>query len=395
MATLCSSAALAATVIQVPADQGTIQSAIEVALDGDIVLVAPGTYLENIDFLGKAIAVQSVGGPLATTIDGSAFTLGPAFRSVVLFNGGEGNDSVLEGFTITGGQGTAPGAFPNGGGIYCAFSAPTLRNNIITGNSASSAGGGIYVIAGFGTQIINCVIAANSAAAGGGIYLQDASNTRIVHSTIVANSASFIAGALDNLGSPGTQLVNSILWANGAAPIYDTTALSITYSDVEGGWPGTGNTDAEPNFVSGPTGDYHLASNSPCIGAASAAIAGAPATDFEGDPRSACGAPDQGADERVVCSSAVFVRGDCNSDGNINIADPIFLLAFLFGVGVSPPTCADASDGNDDGLLNIADAIAILLALFAAPGPLPPPSICGDDPTTLDALECAAFAACP
>ncbi|MFQ5653553.1 MAG: dockerin type I repeat-containing protein [Planctomycetota bacterium] len=89
----------------------------------------------------------------------------------------------------------------------------------------------------------------------------------------------------------------------------------------------------------------------------------------------------------------VFSRGDCNTDGTANIADPIFLLTHLFVPGGSPPACADACDGNDDGSLNIADAVYLLSFLFvpgAPPPPSPSPDDCDVDPT-LDTLSCETF----
>src|SRR5437870_11939876 len=88
-----------AATINVPAGQPTIQAAINAAANGDTVLVAPGTYYENINFMGKAITVTSSGGPSVTTIDGGAA------GSVVAFTSNEGTNSVLSGFTITNGLG--------------------------------------------------------------------------------------------------------------------------------------------------------------------------------------------------------------------------------------------------------------------------------------------------
>ena len=79
--------ALAAT-ISVPMDYSTIQEAIDAVVDGDLILVAAGTYVENIDFLGKAITLQSEVGAEATVIDGSQVD------SVVTFASGEPVEAV-------------------------------------------------------------------------------------------------------------------------------------------------------------------------------------------------------------------------------------------------------------------------------------------------------------
>src|ERR1700737_809351 len=86
--------AAAATVIHVPADQPTIQAGINAAVNGDTVLVSPGTYKENINFDGKAITVTSSGGAKVTIVDGGGVT------SVVRFSSNETHSSVLSGFTI-------------------------------------------------------------------------------------------------------------------------------------------------------------------------------------------------------------------------------------------------------------------------------------------------------
>ena len=90
-----------------------------------------------------------------------------------------------------------------------------------------------------------------------------------------------------------------------------------------------------------------------------------------------------------------FVRGDANGDGDFNIADPVFILGFLFSGGPGP--CLDAMDVNDDGMNNIADAVAGLDSLFGAGGTSPPAPFptCGTDPTA-DALDCVGpLTACP
>lgn len=133
-----------ATTIHVPGDYPTIQQAIDAAVGGDIVLVAPGTYTENIDFKGKAITVKGNQGPSLTTIDGSK-PLDPDHGSVVSFRQMEGSDSVLDGFTVTGGKGTLIDYTYYGGGIFCSNgSSPLIANNIITDNTVDGDGGGMY-----------------------------------------------------------------------------------------------------------------------------------------------------------------------------------------------------------------------------------------------------------
>ena len=76
----------------------------------------------------------------------------------------------------------------------------------------------------------------------------------------------------------------------------------------------------------------------------------------------------------------LFTRGDGNRDGFIDIADPIYNLAYLFDEG--PSACFDAQDTNDDGAIDVADPIYGLSYQFsngsAPPEPFPG---CGTDPT--------------
>src|SRR5262245_52382658 len=118
-----------ANTLGVPSGYPTIQSAIDAAVDGDTVLVAPGNYAELINFKGKAILVTSSGGANVTTIDGKL--KGP----VVTFWTSEASSSVLSGFTITHGV--------SEGGISCYQTQPTIRDCIISANSSNAGGGGI------------------------------------------------------------------------------------------------------------------------------------------------------------------------------------------------------------------------------------------------------------
>ncbi len=136
----------------------TVGAAIAAAGSGDAVRVCPGTYVENINFGGKAIVVRSVGGPTVTILDGHAAD------SVVTFASGEGSASMLEGFTIRNGRSgfDTPGS-GDGGGIRIASASPVISGNVITGNRACT-GAGISIS--FGSPVIEGNTIAENAQAG-------------------------------------------------------------------------------------------------------------------------------------------------------------------------------------------------------------------------------------
>ncbi|HUU98180.1 MAG TPA: right-handed parallel beta-helix repeat-containing protein [Phycisphaerae bacterium] len=168
-----------------------------------------------------------------------------------------------------------------GGGLSCRYGDLMLTNCTIAGNSADD-GGGVHSTASAPT-ISNCAIAANTANDdGGAIYCWDDNSARIVNCTIAANFAS--AGrALACDSSPyheapnAVEIVNCVLWDGDGIRNYDESTITVTYSDVFGGWPGAGNIDADPLFVDpdGPDddpntwedNDFHLSGGSPCIDA--------------------------------------------------------------------------------------------------------------------------------
>ncbi len=91
---------------------------------------------------------------------------------------------------------------------------------------------------------------------------------------------------------------------------------------------------------------------------------------------------------RREIADGVFVRGDANDDGELNLPDAVFTLAHLF-LGGPPPDCWDSADSNDDGAITLSDPIYLLNRLFADGRPLPPPYPApGEDPTA-DGLDCA------
>jgi len=223
-----------ASEIHVPDDYPTIQVAINAAADGDTIIVSPGRYIENIDFLGKAITVRSID-PLDQQIVESTIIDGGGARSCVRFKNNETNDSLISGFTITNGNANGPHPIETcGGGIYCGGrdgSSPVISFNIIRDNSAAHFGGGID--AGGGSPIIlSNTIKANTAAFGGGIDAGGGSLI-ILSNTIKGNTAGSGGGICSSGLAPGCH-----------------TPVFIVSNTIEGNMAGVGggiSADANDN----------------------------------------------------------------------------------------------------------------------------------------------------
>jgi len=244
-----------------------IQTGINLVALSGTVHVAEGTYTENIDFKGKDITVKSENGAALTTIDGGAA------GTVVTFDDGETSGAVLDGFTITNGNGFT------GGGIYCSNSSPTIINNIITENHALIVGGGIFVGHITNPFIKGCTITENSAGnQGGGIGCYAATLT-LRNVTISGNSAQW-GGGIFARNSSALTLDNCIITfsTDGEAFFYNDPGSSATltccdvYGNSGGDYVGSiagqnginDNISHDPLFCDAAGGDYSLHSNSPC-----------------------------------------------------------------------------------------------------------------------------------
>ena len=195
--------ALAST-LNVPGDFPTIQSAILAAAGGDEVLVAPGTYTENISFRGKAIALRRSSGPGSTILDGSGKTAGPDTGCVVRFLASESAASVLEGFTLTGGMGMRRDLggdfFQVGGAIVCLNASPKIHDCVFTGNTLSglSGGGGLFGQGG-APQLDHVTIEHNAATAGGAAWLLG--SAAVFQSCTFRQNSAEVGGGLQTHGS--------------------------------------------------------------------------------------------------------------------------------------------------------------------------------------------------
>ena len=206
--------AFAAT-INVPADQPTIQDAIAAANPGDIVLVAPGTYAENINFMGKAITVKSSLGPKVTIIDGGKIA------PVATFSSSETAKSVLKGFTLQNGTSTSNSSY-DGGGVYINSASPTISGNVIQNNTACNGGGGIAVEFS-SARILNNLIKNNSQSGcsggigGGGIAVGGAGAAFISGNRIMNNSWGSSGGGITMFAAGTPTLENNIISGNSAS----------------------------------------------------------------------------------------------------------------------------------------------------------------------------------
>jgi hypothetical protein len=374
-----------------PADFNNIQAAINYSDNGDTILVADGTYRGNgnrdVDFKGKAITLRSQNGPANCIIDcqGSDSDQHLGFY----FHGGEGPDSVLDGLTITGGYHEQAGAILC---TYVHIkdprpSNPTIINCVITNNRGTYAGaircnshceplisncvisdniggytGGVSYADECRPVISSCIVRGNSGQSGGGIRTGGARCHGTISNCLIIGNRSTTGGAgvdwwawggsvtitnctiTDNVGwggigiggggNPTGVITNCIVrgnrWEESSFQIslFEMTP-EVTYCDVEGGWPGIGNIDADPLFVDadgldnvmGTADDnLRLLGGSPCLDAGNnLAVPPSLTADLDGNPRIINGTVDMGAYEGpkqglvVIPQSLVVPEGGTNT----------------------------------------------------------------------------------
>jgi hypothetical protein len=320
----------------------TVQEGINAASDGDTVIVARGTYVENIHFDGKNIILRSTN-PLDPSILARTVIDGSRSGSVVAFDGTEDETCVLSGFTIRNGHSSESGGGIRGGtwescthatishntitdnsaqiGAGLHFCDGLIEFNNITGNSAQVFGGGLahcqgvirnntirdnsVVILGGGLAhcegtVQNNIVCGNSADEGGGLFHCCGI---VENNTIYGNSAR--SGSA--MSWCGGVMRTCIIWANrGGRPVLDCSVP--TYSCIEA-WMGGGygNIAYYPYFVDAAGGDFHLRSWSPCIDA------GDPGSPFSNEPEPNGGRVNMGAYGNT--SGAACKCPDTDSDG--------------------------------------------------------------------------------
>ena len=279
--------------VMVPQNYPTIQKAIDASEEGCTILVSSGTYLENINFHGKALRVKGVGTSgfcnCSSDMENKVTILGLYKTSVVTFNTGENRNSIIEGVIIKNGYA------PVGGGILIDNASPTVRDCYIYENHAYSEstsvhGGGIAVTGSNASPLIfNNLIFKNTAQGpmadsnGGGVYVADGASPTIQNCTIADNTSKDAGDGIYVSGDSSLSIVDSIIWRNIGSDIYCETgcSMAVSYSDVGESIPGIGNISTDPIFVHGilgtsSLGNYYLShvragqdKDSPCIDAGS------------------------------------------------------------------------------------------------------------------------------
>ena len=250
------------------------------------------------------------------------------------------NHAAIDGggiFTYSGDPDFTNCAFSNnsanwGGAMYNYLNSnPTLTNCSFTSNEARTGGGG-GVLSWSNPKITNCTFTGNVANVGGGGIYNTSSNPIIINCTFSGNSApSGDGGGMYSTTNTST-LTNCILWGNTDSGPTDVSAQiwgggTVTYSCVQGDYPGTDNIDADPIFLDAANGDLRLGGCSPCVDAGSNGSVPAGVTnDLAGNSRfeddtgvadTGAGTPpivDMGAYERQIntppADTTFYVPGD-------------------------------------------------------------------------------------
>ena len=172
-----------------------------------------------------------------------------------------------------------------------------LTDTILADNLTRDHGAAISTDGGT-TNLTNALIYGNqSSSLNANVFAISSAAFNVMNSTIVDNQPGGAQAVILFTGGSLT-MINSIMYNNALSLQADPacpSCFTITYTNIQGGWPGIGNIDKDPMFVDSTIHDYHLKALSP--GWDTGTPSGAPSADLEGTPRDAL--PDMGAYEWV------------------------------------------------------------------------------------------------
>lgn len=283
------------------ANAGTLGQAIINCSAGDDIWVQSGTYgpisLENgVKIIGgfagtETSASQSAPATNVTVIDGAL--------SQAVSSANHAGSTVLRGFTIKNGH---DNTFDGGGGLLLKNSSTQIVQCVFESNTAAWWGGAVAIRGSGSPEFVNCVFHDNGKTggvetlAGAALYLDGGSPTftnclfydnksgdgaviairsgtpTFLNCTLANNEATIGQGGAIHDEQGRAIIRNSILWGNTAARGADQilnlsgSQTTVTYSDVQGGWSGSGNLNVDPLFQDPSADDYKLQVGSPCKG---------------------------------------------------------------------------------------------------------------------------------
>ena len=211
-----------AIVINVPADYPTIEAGINASVNGDTVLVAPGTFQENVNFNGHSIVLAS---NFIVTCDTSQISStiidGRDYGATITINQGEDSTTHIMGLSITGGSSS---------GIRAINASVSIKNSIIRGNLAGAGDGGGLNLQGGAFEISDNIVSNNAARQGGAIWLQSCT-ADVDHNLITYNSSFGVGAGLLAYDCTGLSIHNNTICNNDHSGD-NTGALYSVYNAV-------------------------------------------------------------------------------------------------------------------------------------------------------------------
>ena len=296
---------------------------------------------------------------------------------MVNFDSNEGPNSVLSGFTITGGvttvdgsaifcDGTSPTIWRNvvagnqamnGAGIYCqGNAAPVIEQNVFRDNYADNNGGGVFTLNSPAELVNNLIVNNRAGIHGGGLYVRGDSVPTICNNTLAGNLAPQGSGIYRYSGD--ITVSNCIIWNDGEDLGNFSTGDTVEYSCVEDfDLSDIGTVVSvihdDPRFVDRRAGSFYILPDSPCVDSGLATCC--PADDIDCTARSD-GQCDMGAAEVLDCpggwtlwvTSAVRSEVEITVDDGQDVTTQVTHFSRCFSTGTQVTLTTPETDGHND-----------------------------------------------